>query len=936
MKKFVWVLMLVIATLGFSQEKYSVLTGKVTTGGNALPGVTMKLTGPSLMGQRAVVTDEKGTYRFNLIPAGQNYQLDATLSGFSPYVRKNIALPLGTTITINVEMKAAKVSEEIVVTAEAPLVDTTSSATSTNLTSEFINKIANDRQYQSVMSIMPGAIEGNNPYMLGGSDTDNVYMVDGADTTDPLTHTWGSALNYDTIDEVQVVTGGVSAEFGRGQGAVVNLVTKSGGNQFHGSVRYLASNIDWNSEASGKTFGDDPAASTKYTSEDRWSLTLGGPIIKDKLWFFVAYETRDKTKAAFHYTSIDDFNNQDQSTMEQIEPAYSGHYFSIKLTYQLNENHSFQAFYSKDPISFPNAAYRSYNYYQDPYQVRQEQGGHVGYFEWNWVMSNDSFLTFKYQENNSPLNQVPVNDQWTTPQNPFMLWYWAGPGYYYLSSNGVADTRYKSTRQFDSISATWSKFLDTSWGGHDLKIGLENRSSEYGSRSYAWNGGYRVSWFPQYDEVDYYAYHDNRPFATTYEKYNALFAQDKWSVTDRLTLNLGVRSEELKLENLNHQEVVKNQFGDTLSPRVGFAYDLDGDSIHGSFSRYYDATGDWVVTNSQPGQEYTRDNYYILGDLLGGGYGQPWSNHSDWMAMNPVDHPELWTFYQTNTYGNAGDAQIQGTIQPAYMDEFTIGYEKQLSPNMSAGINLWSRKWKDTYEDSDFDADGVWTFQTVDGNWREYKAVILTLQKKLSDDGFQFLASYTFSSTKGYSTADNSTVYLDSVYDVFNWYGKLDNDHPHVLKFNGSYTFDNFTVGLSYQFLTGGAWAAQMEVADEIPGSGSDYQYPYYEKKGTRRMPSWSRADLHLTYQFNFKLWQAMSLSLNTDIFNVLNVRSPISVDNTIGFGHYDTTATPGTQAYTDYVTTHAPVLDEAYDTFSDYTSYTMPRSFYFGASLKF
>lgn len=933
MKKFVWVIMLVIATFGFSQEKYSVLTGKVTIGGNPLPGVTLKLTGPSLMGQRAVVTDEKGNYRFNLLPPGKDYQLDATLSGFSPYVRKNLRLALGATITINVEMKEATVSEEIVVTAEAPLVDVTSSATSTNVTSEFISKISNDRQYQAIMSIMPGAIEGNNPTMLGGSSSDNVYMVDGADTTDPLTHTWGAALNFDTIDEVQVVTGGVSAEFGRGQGAVVNLVTKSGGNQFHGSVRFVASNLEWNSEANGKPFGGDPAGSTKYTNEYRWALTLGGPIIKDKLWFFVAYETRDKSRATFHYATIADWQNHNPAEMTQIEPSYAGHYFSVKLTYQLNENHSFQAFYSEDPISFPNSAYRNYSYYEDPFAVTQEQGGHVGYFEWNWVMSNDSFLTFKYQENDSPLNQVPVNDEWTSPQNPFMMYYWAGSGFYYLESNGVANTRYVSTRKYDSTSISWSKFMDTGWGSHDLKVGLELRDSEYGSRSYAWNGGYRVIWWPQWDDVDYYAYNDNRPMATTYEDYTAIFVQDKWAVTDRLTVNLGFRAEELELANLNHEEVVKNDFNDTLSPRIGFAYDLDGDSIHGSFSRYYDAIGNWVVTNSQPGQLYTRDNYYFYGVSQ---FGEPWRNHDQWMAMNPVDHPELWYFVRTNTYGSAGDAQILGSIDPSYMDEITFGYEKQLTPNMSAGINLWHRKWKDTYEDADFDADGVWTFQTVDGDWREYKAIILTLQKKLSDDGFQFLASYTFSSTRGISTSDNSTVYLDSVYDVHNWYGRLGTDHPHMLKFNGSYTFSNFTVGVNYQFMAGGAWAAVMQVADEIPGSGSNYQYPFYEKRGTRRMPSWNRMDLHLEYEFNFKLWQTMSLTLYTDIFNALNTRCAIGVDSTIGFGSYDTTATPGTQAYTDYVTTHAPVLDEAYDGFGQYTNYTIPRSYYFGASLKF
>jgi len=248
MKKFLWVVVFLCATLSFSQQKYSVLTGTVTANGNALPGVTLQLAGPNLMGQRSVVTNEGGVYRFSLVPAGGNYELHAKMMGFQPFVRKNISLPLGGTITLNVELNEATIEEEIIVTAEAPLIDTTSNQVSTNLRTEFVETLTNDRQFQMVMAMMPGSIEGNNPSMLGGADSDNVYMVDGADTTDPLTKTWGAAFNFDTLEEVQVIAGGVSAEYGRGQGAVVNLVTKSGGNEFHGNFRYITSDVDWNNK----------------------------------------------------------------------------------------------------------------------------------------------------------------------------------------------------------------------------------------------------------------------------------------------------------------------------------------------------------------------------------------------------------------------------------------------------------------------------------------------------------------------------------------------------------------------------------------------------------------------------------------------------------------------------------------------------------------
>ncbi len=941
MKKFVWVALMLCVTMGFAQQKYSVLTGTVSVDGNALPGVTLQLTGPNLMGQRTVVSDENGVYRFTLIPPGQGYELNATMMGFQPFVRKNIALPLGKTITVDVNMSDATVEEEIIVTAEAPLIDTTSNEVSTNLRTEFVQTLTNDRQFQMVMAMMPGTIEGNNPSMLGGADSDNVYMVDGADTTDPLTHTWGLAMNFDTLEEVQVVMGGVSAEYGRGQGAVVNLVTKSGGNEFHGNFRFIKSDIAWNSESNGKPFDE----ATKYTTEDRWAMTLGGPIMKDKLWFFVSYENRDKNKQTFHYANLADFVVHDPALQKAETPSYAGHYLSVKLTWQINENHSLMALYNEDPIDFPLYSYLNYNYYADPFAVERKQGGESYFLEWNWMISADSFLTFKVQDNDSPLSNTPRGGQMATMDNPAMrydAYTDAGGISSFFTGISAPTANYVSTREFTSYKALYSKFLDTGYGSHDLSIGAEVRDSKYGSRDMIYNGGHYMRWREDYERYyglgGYYIFYDDQRLpAITNEDYKAIYVQDKWAVTDRLTLNLGLRSENLVLANVDNVDIVENKFGDMLAPRIGFAYDIDGDSLHASYSRYYDAIGNWVVTNSQPGQQYSLDQWYALitpSELRAMGMA-PWDNLADWQAIMPSAQPDLWSYAGGGTYGPDGSIDIIGSLDPSYMDEFTIGYEWQVSPLYALGFNYVTREWKDAYEDADDNQDGVWEFRTVDDTWREYDALIFTAQKKLAEDGFQFLFSYTYSRTKGYSASDNSTVYLDTPYQYFNYYGRV-NDVPHVIKFNGSYKFDfGLLIGLNYTLSSGVSWTPTITVENMIPGVNEGYTEDVYaEKRGSRRMAGWSRADLHVEYGFD--VWRDVNLSIYADIFNVFNTRSTWGLDGSMGYGTYDTDAEPGTQAYEDYVKTHAPIVLDANDNFGETTQWQFPRSYYLGLNLKF
>lgn len=919
----------------FGQSQTSVLFGTITNEDLPLPGATVTLSGKVLQGTREVVVGENGNYRFTLLPPGDGYQLTVSMIGFGTVVRKNLHLSLGKSIEMDVALKPETIQDALVVTAETPMVDTSTNQISNNFSGEFLDKITNDRSMSTVMAMAPGVLEGNNPNMLGGSSTDNVYLIDGADNTDPSSKTWGTQINFDAIQDIQVITGGISAEHGRGQGGLVNLVTKSGGNTFEGNFRFLKSDVDWNEEAEGKPFDE----SKRYTTEDRFAMTLGGPIIKDRLWFFTAFETRGKENQTFHYPNMAAFEGQNTANQVSHNPKYEGHYLNLKLTWQAAVNHRFVVTYNEDPIEFPLRSYLNYDNYEDPFHTRREQGGETAMLEWNWNISDASYVTAKIQSFDSPLNNLPDDGTLrSTLQRPVQQFVTEEAGSYYPAWS-APDTFYTSTRKFQTNVVTYNHFINGGIGSHDLKAGLEFRDSEYGSKTDLYNGGFRMYWVERGDYGAMLIYDDQRPAVNTNEDYRAVFIQDEWRMNDSLTLNLGLRTENLILKNTDQTEIVNQKFGDMMSPRIGFAYEMKGGSLHGSFARYYDAIGDWIVDNSQPNQSYNRDWYWLnpdISDLIAQGL-RPWENPDDWAQINPADHPDLWSFRSTSTFGPDGNLEVFGTIDPSHMDEFTLGYDWQISRMYAASVNTYHRTWKDTYEDTDFDQDGQWSFLTNEGTWRKYRAAILTLQKRLGPDGFQFFTSYTWSQTRGISVNDNSTAYLDSPYQVHNWRGKI-LDVPHNFKFNGSYTTDfGFIVGLNFVLQSGEAWTPEIDVTNLIPDGVNEDQIEtvYYEERGSRRLPTYTRTDLHLEYEF--KLFQGrVRPSLYLDVFNALDQRRIIDVDQHIGYGSYQTDATPGTQEYIDFVTNNAPVLEDTAANFGEATLYSFPRSYYVGFNVEF
>src|SRR3954452_15065183 len=279
------------------------IVGRVTDeGGGVLPGVTVEAKSPALQGSRTAVTDSTGTYRLTLLPPG-GYAVSFNLEGFAAESRQGVGVGLDKDTTLNVTLRAS-LSQEITVTTEQPVVDTTTTAVGANLDTRMIETLPTGRNYTSVVQITPGVSSDANPEntqqasiaVYGSSGAENVYYIDGVNTTGAEYGFQGKELNFEFIQAVDVKTGGYPAglgrELGRSTGGVVNVITKSGGNEFHGDVFGYYDNDSLQS-------GAEPVVSTSgtaagYTKED-YGIDVGGFLMRDKLWFFAAYDRVDNT-----------------------------------------------------------------------------------------------------------------------------------------------------------------------------------------------------------------------------------------------------------------------------------------------------------------------------------------------------------------------------------------------------------------------------------------------------------------------------------------------------------------------------------------------------------------------------------------------------------------------------------------------------------------
>ena len=757
------------------------------------------------------------------------------------------------------------------------------------------------------MAMMPGAIDANNPFMFGASDRDNIYLFDGMDSTDPMTKTWSTAMNFDNFDEMQVVISGAPAEYGRGTGAVINIVTKSGSNSFHGMGRVHITKVDWNAEAIGNRYYFSDA--THYLTETRPGFNLGGPILKDRLWFFISWERRNKWKPSAVYNDFNDWITDFTPTSGKA--YYQGHYASAKLTFKLHANHTVMVQWMEDPIEIPDLrGYLGYNNFPSEIDAIRFQGGWNVNSEWTSIFGANTYLTVRYSMKRNELNNEPKVIGTT---------YYRGGVYY-----GASYDNYFTERFSDQVQVNLSHFAETGFGLHDLKIGVEMlniRLSRY-SESYPGNEYIRLHYDTAATPMYRYVYPDRPKDKYSKKNYNKVwtfFIQDKWEVVPNLTLNLGLRAEMGKWKNHAKEDIIDWGLGNMLAPRIGIAYNLKGNKIHANWGRYYDIYRDWLVQNKQPDLFAYSYDYY-----RGAYYGYP-----------------TWTLIRTYTRGTASTCTSNPDIKPSYMDEFGVGYEHMLTDTIVIGVDYMHRAWKQRIEDFDYgydvapysnaDYDGIWHFDNAEfpewGNtYKKYDVFILTFKKNLGNDKFQFLASYNWSKLKGYEGNDEDSTWGDSEFEDWNALGYLPNDIRHMVKFNGNYFLPfGFNIGMSVYWFSGSTYT---EIATCYDWQDMMYKSLRLEERGSHRYPATWRLDFRVEKKFTFM--NRFSISAYADIFNVLNQQIEVDRENNIGRIRLKENKLKKTFTEADYIL-ETPDLD-----YGNFTQWFPPMSFFVGVKIEF
>jgi hypothetical protein len=308
--------------------------------GNAVPGVTVNVTSPNLISAQSAVSDDSGRFRIlNLPPGKYEVKIDANAAGkgFAEFSKGDVEVNLGRTTTADVGLTLAGVSGTVTVTdTSGAAVDTSSTTTGTNVSSDQFSNFPTQRTVQSLYTIAPSVSRSGlrdasgrdrDPSVGGSSGPENNYILDGVTTTDPAFGGSGANLPFEFVQEVEIKTGAYGAEYGKSTGGIFNVITKSGGNRFTGDVFGYFSTKGLVRETENFPF---VGLAPNGFSEIDAGIDIGGPIMKDKLWFFAAFNPQKRKN---HFLT--------QTLRQAVENEITTPFYSGKLTWAVNNANMF-------------------------------------------------------------------------------------------------------------------------------------------------------------------------------------------------------------------------------------------------------------------------------------------------------------------------------------------------------------------------------------------------------------------------------------------------------------------------------------------------------------------------------------------------------------------------------------------------------------------
>ncbi|HZX09868.1 MAG TPA: TonB-dependent receptor [Acidobacteriota bacterium] len=870
-----------LLTLGFAQAKYGVIEGKVADAeGTPLPGVTIQVSSPDLIGGAQVkITDQNGRFRFPALLPGM-YMVEASLEGFIPAKRGNVRLFVGQTITVDLVLEIGKLEEEITVVGEAPLVDVKDSQVNvTNLDDEIIRNIVSATKGRSstsgILNLAPNVQDSSaagapsrvsNQWQIDGNVVS--YIGSGADWTYP---------DVNMIEEAQVGGFGASAEYGGFTGAMFNTILKSGGNNFEGMAEFVYSGLGWRNE--NIDISDNKFS--LYTEPPR-ELSLqvhfgiGGPILKDKLWFYAGGGQRQDD------TELQGFDKRASSQLPNG---------ALKLTYQMNKNNRFHALFWAEQFLVLN---RGFSVHRAPEFAYKDIGP-----DFTLTLSNLHTFSDKTFSELKVAYFWCIYDKLPNQGRDVSEHYDAQTGAYTGNYGWWSESNTGHLSVSGNLSHHADDFIQ---GSHDFKFGVEFLTG-YDNYAGGYPGGYNYvdNVYTYYDQQFHnYAYSYELNLQSTAWKMIA-FAQDSWSITDRLTINPGIRYGHRRgtLPNKSSSAIFTPK--GTISPRIGFTWDIFGDhttAFKAHYGRFYDAL---------------KTRYFDSADV----------GIEDWVmyeVMPDGSKAEVYRYVYTNP------TNVDPDIKMPHTDQFTLGLERTFMRDLAGGVSFIYREYGNfiakintaaTWGEIPFtfkDENGVvQTIQVYDKTSpssadqylitnpkagmsegviidpkNKYTGFSLFLNKRFSN-GWMAHAAYSYGEAKGnhsntYTGGSSGGSYYLNPNSQINAYGHLPNDPTHVIDVYGTFLLPlDFSFSPRFHYQTGNNWTRY------IPALVSGRPSVYLDPRGSNRVPP--QIDLSFRLEKYLRFTERMRLGLIADVFNAFNQgveRSVVSRVDNINFGKAD------------------------------------------------
>lgn len=835
--------------------------------GGSLPGVTVTAFSDALVaGQQVTVTDARGAYRFPSLPVG-TYVVQAGLEGFQTARQEGIRIQLASALSVDLALQLATVSETIEVTAGAPIVSVVSNTVATSFDSEYIEKQPIQRNYYNIIKQAPGvnadytSSSGSAMLAYGGtSESQNAFTLDGVNVADAGAGQHWILPSIQWMEEIQIGGLGANAEYGGYTGGIINGVTKSGGNTIAGGVEVYYQPSSWVADNTP----DTPDEEFKF--ED-YAASLGGPVVKDRLWYFLSGEYWHQESTP--YGAVD--------TSDRKIPRVLG-----KLTFQADADNRLSLMTEWDSVTNERRGISESTLPEA--SSKQDAPGMSVSLGWESLINSSNFTNVRLTGYDGRDDYLPYDGH----DLPGRI----------DEDSGIAwtnqDIQELNHRRIVTLDGSWSLFADDLFGADDAHTFKFGALYEDASSSDRWerNGG-----FTYYDDSSlcdsfeaYLADPSCGPYYVErgWGEYNAHPEYTGWAVYaqdsirfERITVNAGLRAG-------GYDGGWQSGHGDSsvydttyIDPRIGMVWDIKGDSrsaIKAHWGRYHDKMYTYLYDREASGNAVIPDLDCYWDDETGG--------------YTDCDEPTVI-------------AARMGSDDHAYVDETLLSFEQQIGADMLIGFDFLDRRFNNIMAMVNVNEDyelltgsnpltggdlPIWNLlsptdfvlTTDNGAYRDFQSATLRFDKRYSR-GWSGRASLVWTDLEGnilknngYANEwrDRNGLYNnDGTMDLSfsEWEFKLSGavDLPAGFQFSGQYTY-----------LSGWYWTPYGRVSglDFNSSTGRDINLL---PRGSNQLDDRNLVDLRLAWRTEFG--DTLRMTASVEVFNAFNEDTVVDVYNRYG-----------------------------------------------------